>query len=81
MCNSVHQEHYHMHVLGHQLLSWSWRLFRNVPNKIGFPYANVLVCFSETSQTASKKANIKVWMSTFQGIKDKSKLKTEPVYM
>ena len=47
-------------------MSQSWRLFRNVPDKNGFPYANVLACFGEIRQTAGKEVSNKVWMSPFQ---------------
>ena len=55
----------HMHTCMYQT-SRSRRLFRNVPDKNGFPYANVLTRFSEISQTTGKEVNVKVWMSPLQ---------------
>ena len=53
----------------------------NVPNKNGFPYANVLVGIGETSQTAGKVANIRVWISTFEDTNDDSTPKADLEYM
>ena len=55
--------------------SRSWRLFRNVPDKNSFIYANVLERFGEISQMAGKKVNVKVWMSPFQCSEEDSTLK------
>ena len=56
----------HNHVQPTYQTSRLWRLVRNVPDKNGFPYANVLALFGETSQTTRKEVNVKVWMSPLQ---------------
>ena len=57
--------------------SRSWCLFRNVLDKNGFPYANVLACFVEISQTTGKEVNVKVWISPFQRSEEDSALKAD----
>ena len=61
-------------------MSRSWRLFRNVPDKDDFLYADVLfACFGKSSQivTAEKEASIRVWMSPFQGTEEDNKPKVD----
>ena len=54
---------------------------RNVRNKNGFLYANVLACIDETSQTAWKIANIRGWIGAFEDTNDDSIPKADLEYM
>ena len=45
--------------------SRSWHLFRNVPDKNGYSYLNVLARFGKTSQTAVAKNNWRLWIGFF----------------
>ena len=61
--------------------SRSYRQLRNVPNKNGFPYANVLAHFDEMSRMMVRKANIRVRMSPFQDIEEDNTPKSDQEYV
>ena len=62
-------------------MSQSWHLLRNVHNKNGCSYLNVLVRFGETSQTAAAKNNWRLWIGLFQCIEDGSAPKANAVHV